>query len=55
MTGDSGPDMYAKQDASSWSYLSHHAQDPTRVCNTTARGRDGSYGETIRVGYKGTA
>jgi len=50
VTGDGGPDTYAKQDASSWSYLSHYAQDPTRVCNTTARGRGGSYGEITRVG-----
>jgi len=48
--GDSGPDIYAKQDNSSWSYLSHHAQDPTRVCDTTPRGRSYSYRETMRVG-----
>jgi len=48
--GDGRPDMYAKQDASSWSHFSHYAQDPTRVCDTTARGGDGSYGEITRVG-----
>jgi len=48
--GDGRPDIYIKQDASSWSHLSHHAWDPTRIHNTTARGRGGSYKETTRVG-----